>query len=161
MPSFDIVNELNMNEVDNAVNQAAKEIIQRYDFKGTDSSIVREDKIIKINSIDESKVNAAYDVLQSKLTKRGISLKSLKPGKVEPAANGRAKQEVTLVDGIDQEQAKSIVKMIKDKKMKVQSSIQGESVRVTGKKKDDLQEVIGFLREAELSIPVNFQNFRD
>ncbi|MCB1197151.1 MAG: YajQ family cyclic di-GMP-binding protein [Deltaproteobacteria bacterium] len=161
MPSFDIVNELNMNEVDNAVNQAAKEIQQRYDFKGSNSTVEREEKIIKINSQDEAKVNAVIDVLQSKMAKRGISIQSLDIGKVEPAGGGRAKVEIKLKEGIDKEQAKNIVKKIKDTKLKVQPSIQGDTVRVSGKKIDDLQEVIGFLKGEELSIPVDFQNFRD
>lgn len=161
MPTFDIVNELNLSEVDNAVNQAAKEITQRFDFKGTNSTVVREEKLIKINATDESKVQAVVDVLQSKLVKRGISLKSLKMGTMEPAAGGRAKQEITLMDGIETEEAKKIVKIIKDSKMKVQPSIQGETVRVSGKKIDDLQEVIALLKTQDLSIPVSFQNFRD
>lgn len=161
MPSFDIVNELNMNEVDNAVNQAAKEIIQRYDFKGSNSTVERDDKSIKINSTDESKVQAVIDVVQSKMVKRGISLKSLNVGTIEPAGGGRAKVEIKLQEGIDKTQAKDIVKKIKDTKMKVQPSIQGETVRVTGKKIDDLQEVIGLMKSWDLPVPVDFQNFRD
>lgn len=161
MPSFDIVNELNMNEVDNAVNQAQKEITQRYDFKGTNATVERTDKTIAINAPDESKVNAVLDVLQSKLTKRGLSLKSLSVGKIEPAGSGRAKVAITLQEGIDQTHAKSIVKVIKDAKMKVQPSIQGEAVRVSGKKRDDLQEVIALVENQDLPIPVSFQNFRD
>ena len=161
MPSFDIINELNMNEVDNAVNQAGKEIQQRYDFKGSNSTVERDDKTIKINSVDESKVTAVIDVLQSKMVKRGISLKSLDVGTIEPAGGGRAKVEIKLQEGIDKVQAKDIVKRIKDTKIKVQPSIQGEAVRVSGKKIDDLQEIIGVLKAAELSIPIDFQNFRD
>lgn len=161
MPSFDIVNELNMNEVDNAVSQTAKEIQQRYDFKDSKSKVEREQKEIKINSSDESKVQAVIDVLYSKCSKRNISLKSLQIGNIEPAAGGRAKAVVTLQEGIDKTQAKDLVKKIKDTKMKVQPSIQGETVRVTGKKLDDLQSIIGILKKSEFPIPIDFQNFRD
>lgn len=161
MPSFDIVSELNMAEVDNAIMQTSKEIQQRYDFKDSNSKIVREAKLVKIDSTDESKVNAVYDVLQSKLVKRNVSLKSVEPKKVEPAAGGRSKQEITLKDGIEGEQAKEIVKIIKDLKLKVQASIQGDTVRVTGKKKDDLQEAIAAIRALDYKIPLQFNNFRD
>ena len=126
MPSFDIVSQLNMQEVDNAVSQTSKEIQQRYDFKDTNSKILREAKLIKIDSTDDSKVAAVYDVLQSKLVKRGVSLKSVEPKKVEVASGGRAKQEIVLKDGIESENAKEIVKIIKDLKLKVQPSIQGD-----------------------------------
>jgi uncharacterized protein YajQ (UPF0234 family) len=161
MPSFDIVNELNVSEVDNAVSQASKEINQRYDFKGTQSKVEREQKTIKINAPDEAKVQAVLEVLLAKMAKRGISLLSLKKGNIEPAGGGRAKQECSLQEGIDKEQAKKIVKIIKDSKVKVQPSIQGETVRVTGKKIDDLQEVIALLKNEDLGVPVDFQNFRD
>lgn len=161
MPSFDIVSQLNMAEVDNAIMQTSKEIQQRYDFKDSNSKIVREDKLVKIDSTDESKVNAVYDVLQSKLVKRNVSLKSVEPKKVEPAGGGRAKQEITLKDGIESEQAKEIVKIIKDLKLKVQTSIQGDAVRVTGKKKDDLQEAMAAIRSTDYKIPLQFNNFRD
>jgi len=161
MPSFDIVNELNMNEVDNAVVQTSKEIQQRYDFKDSNSKVERDQKDIKINSTDESKVQAVIDVLYSKFSKRGISLKSLEVGTIEPAAGGRAKVVITLKEGIDKTHAKDLVKRIKDTKVKVQPSIQGEAVRVSGKKLDDLQGIIALLKEIELPIPVDFQNFRD
>ncbi len=161
MPSFDIVSQLNMQEVDNAVSQTSKEIQQRYDFKDTNSKILREAKLIKIDSTDDSKVAAVYDVLQSKLVKRGVSLKSVEPKKVEVASGGRAKQEIVLKDGIESENAKEIVKIIKDLKLKVQPSIQGDTVRVTGKKKDDLQEAIVAIRGADYKLPLQFNNFRD
>lgn len=161
MPSFDIVSQLNMQEVDNALMQTSKEIQQRFDFKDSNSKIVREAKLIKIDSADESKVNAVYDVLQSKLAKRGVSLKSVEAKKVEPAAGGRAKQEITLKDGIESDQAKEIVKIIKDLKLKVQASIQGDTVRITGKKKDDLQDAMAAIRTADYKIPLQFNNFRD
>lgn len=161
MPSFDIVSELNMQEVDNAVMQTSKEIQQRYDFKDSNSKIVREDKLIKIDSTDDSKVAAVYDVLQSKLAKRGVSLKSIEPKKSEPAAGGRAKQEITLKDGLESENAKEIVKIIKDLKLKVQPSIQGDTVRVSGKKRDDLQEAIAAIKGVDFKLPLQFNNFRD
>lgn len=161
MPSFDIVSELNMQEVDNALAQTSKEIQQRYDFKDSNSKIVRDDKTIKIDSTDDSKVAAVYDVLQSKLVKRGVSLKSTEAKKVEPAAGGRAKQEILLKDGLESENAKEIVKIIKDLKLKVQPSIQGDSVRVTGKKRDDLQEAIAAIKAVDFKLPLQFNNFRE
>lgn len=161
MPSFDIVSQLNMQEVDNAVMQTSKEILQRYDFKDSNSKIVRDDKTIKIDSTDESKVAAVYDVLKLKLVKRSVSLKSIEPKDVQPAAGGRSKQEVLLKDGIEGENAKEIVKIIKDMKLKVQPSIQGDTVRVSGKKKDDLQEAIAAIRGVDFKLPLQFINFRD
>ena len=161
MPSFDIVSQLNMAEVDNAVMQTSKEIQQRYDFKDSNSKVVREEKLIKIDSTDESKVNAVYDVLQTKLVKRNVSLKSIEPKPVQPAGGSRSKQEIVLKDGIESEQAKEIVKIIKDLKLKVQTSIQGDTVRVTGKKKDDLQEAMAAIRGTDYKIPLQFNNFRE
>ena len=161
MPSFDIVSELDTPEVENAINQANKELTQRYDFKGTETKIEKKDNEIMINSSDDYKVGAAYDVLQSKLVKRNVSLKSLDPGKVEPAAGGRAKQQIKLKEGIDKEKAKDLVKKIKDTKLKVQASIQGDCVRVTGKKRDDLQEVMSALKALDYPLPLDYTNFRD
>ena len=161
MPSFDIVSELNMAEVDNAVNQASKELSQRYDFRGTLTTVKRDEKTITLDSSEEYKVNAAWDVLQSKFVKRHISLKSIKVGKVEAAAKGRQKLNVELLEGIDKDHAKDLVKKIKDKKLKVQPSIQGESVRVSGKKRDDLQDVIAACEAFNFSLPLQFVNFRD
>ncbi len=161
MPSFDVVSELNLMEVDNAVGQASKELIQRFDFKGSDTKVVREDKAITIESADEFKVKAALDVLHSKLVKRGVSLKSLKEEKIEPSARGRAKLRLTLLEGVDKENAKEIVKRIKESGQKVQASIQDQQVRVSGKKRDDLQEVMALLRAADLPLSLQFTNFRD
>ncbi len=161
MPSFDVVNQLMMIEVDNAINQANKEVSQRYDFKGTISSIERKEKEINIQSSDEYKVKACLDVLESKLVKRSISLKSLDKGKIEPAASGRSKQLIKLKDGIDQDNAKSLVKLIKDSKLKVQAAIQGEVVRVSSKSKDDLQATITLLKGKDFVLPLQFINFRD
>ncbi|MEZ4704075.1 MAG: YajQ family cyclic di-GMP-binding protein [Bdellovibrionota bacterium] len=161
MPSFDIVCKVNLSEVDNAIMQAQKEVLQRYDFKDSDTTIERKEQVIHLNSTDELKVKATMDVLQSKLVKRGISLKSLKPQTIQPAAGGRSKQEIQLQNGIETAQAKEIVKLIKDTKMKVQASIQGESVRITGKKRDDLQMAIGTIKEKDFPLPLEFENFRD
>ncbi|MCI5072801.1 YajQ family cyclic di-GMP-binding protein [bacterium] len=161
MPSFDIVNEIDFSEIDNALNQANRELTQRFDFKGSNTSIERKDKEIMVNSADDYKVQAAVDVLQAKLAKRSVSLKSLELGRVEPAGGGRAKQNIKVVEGIDKEKAKELVKKIKDSKLKVQASIQGEAVRVTGKKRDDLQDVIALLKGLDFSLPLQFNNFRD
>ncbi|MCL6548722.1 MAG: YajQ family cyclic di-GMP-binding protein [Alicyclobacillus sp.] len=158
--SFDIVSTVDMQEVANAVNQARKEIETRFDFKNSKSEIRLEGEVITLISDDNFKLGAVMDVLQSKLVKRGVSLKALKPGKVEPAAGGLVRQTVQLQQGIGQDVAKQIVKLIKDTKLKVQASVQGDQVRVSGKSKDDLQAVIRALREADLPIPLQFVNYR-
>lgn len=161
MPSFDVVNEINKQEVDNAVNQARKEIENRFDFRGSQTEITLDNNLIKLNSADEYKVKAVQDVLLGKLVKRGVDPKAMDFGKIEAAGMGRAKCEVKLKEGIEQDIGKQIVKALKDTKMKVQAQIQDNQVRVTGKKKDDLQEAIGFLRTQNLPIPLQFKNFRD
>jgi uncharacterized protein YajQ (UPF0234 family) len=161
VPSFDVVSQVNLQEVDNAVNQARKEIAQRYDFKDTRTEIAWDKKAITIVSESEFKVKAVVDVLQSKLVRRGVSLKSLKYAPIEPAAGGRARQVIEIQQGIDPERAREIVKVIKDSKLKVQAQIQADQVRVSGKKKDDLQEVIRLLREQDFGLPLQFVNFRD
>lgn len=161
MPSFDVVSQVDRQEVDNAVNQTRKEIGQRYDFKGTKTEIALEDDSIQIVSDDDFKVKAAVDVLQSKLVRRGVSLKALVYGKIEPAAGGRAKQTITVQQGIGIEKARQIVKLVKDKKLKVQGQIQGDQVRVSGKKRDDLQAVIQLLKAQDLDLPLQFINYRE
>jgi cyclic-di-GMP-binding protein len=161
MPSFDVVSKLDFNEVDNAVMQAMKELSQRFDFKGTDTTLVREDKSVTLDSADDYKVKAALDVFQTKLVKRGVNLKSLNLGKIEPSAKGRARQTIDLKDGIEIDLARQIVKEIKDSKIKVQVAIQGDSVRVSGKKKDDLQDAIALLRGKEYPLPLQFTNYRE
>jgi hypothetical protein len=161
MPSFDVVSQVDRQEVDNAVNQTRKEIGQRYDFKDTKTEIALEDDSIQIVSDDDFKVKAAVDILQSKLVRRGISLKALVYGKIEPAAGGRAKQTITVQQGIAIEKARQIVKLVKDKKLKVQSQIQGDQVRVSGKKRDDLQAVIQLLKAQDLDLPLQFINYRE
>lgn len=163
MPSFDVVSKVDPQEVDNALNQTRKEIAQRYDFKDTKTEI-REEKeknTIHVVSDDEFKVKAVVDVLQSKLVRRGVSLKALVYGKIEPAAGGLAKQDITVQQGIDTEKARHIVKLIKDGKLKVQAQIQGDQVRVSGKKRDDLQAAIQLLKAQDLDLPLQFVNFRD
>ena len=162
MPSFDIVSELNLMEVENAFNQARKEIAQRFDFKGTSTDLERDKEgsvVVKANS--EGRAEAAYGVLMEKLAKRGVPLEGLDPQKVEPAAGGHVRQLVKLKKGIKQEDAKKIVALVKESGLKVQAAIQGESVRITGKKKDDLQAAMQKVRGAGLGIPIAFQNFRE
>jgi uncharacterized protein YajQ (UPF0234 family) len=160
--SFDIVSEVNLQEVDNAVNQSSKEIAQRYDFKGSKSSIElnQKDKTLTILSDDDFRLKAVVDILQSKMVKRGVPLKALKYSNPESASAGMMRQVITLRVGIDKEDAKSIVKMIKDAKLKVQASIMDDQVRVSGKSKDDLQTVMKLVRDADLAFAVQFSNYR-
>ncbi len=160
--SFDIVSKIEIDEVRNAVNQALKEIHQRFDLKGSGSSIELDDKAAKLTlaSADEWKLKAVIDILQSKLVKRGVSLKALTYGSVEPAAKGTVRQTVELQQGIPTEKAKEIVKIIKGAKLKVQAAIQEDSVRVSGKNRDDLQEVIALLKGEDLGIDMQFENYR-
>lgn len=158
--SFDIVSEINLQEVDNAIQQTKREIENRYDFKGSKSELKRDENKLTVTSEDEYKINSVIDILQSKLIKRNVSIKALHYGKVEAAAGGMARQHIDLVQGIDQEHAKKITKLIKESKIKVQVQIQGEQLRVSGKNRDDLQQVIQLVREANLDIPVQFVNYR-
>ena len=160
--SFDIVSDVDMQEVDNAMNQARKEIIQRYDFKGSKSSIELNEKErqIVLVSDDDFKMKAVVDILQSKFVKRGISLKALTYAAVEQAAGGTVRQTITLQNGIDKENGKLIVKMIKDSKLKVQAQIMDDQVRVSGKSKDDLQSVMALVRGADLKFAIQFKNYR-
>ncbi|MBI3004887.1 MAG: YajQ family cyclic di-GMP-binding protein [Ignavibacteriales bacterium] len=160
--SFDIVSEVNMQEVDNALNQARKEVFQRYDFKDTKTSIDfnEKEKQIIITTSDDFHLKSAVDILQSKLVKRSVPLKSLQYGKAEPAAGSTVRQTIKLQVGIDKEHAKEVVKMIKDSKMKVQAQIMDDQIRVSGKNKDDLQAVIKMLRETEFPFAMQFVNYR-
>ncbi|MDZ4711663.1 MAG: YajQ family cyclic di-GMP-binding protein [bacterium] len=160
--SFDIVSEVDQQELDNAINQALKEILQRYDFKGSKSEITlnKKENTINVLSDDEFKLTSVIDILQNKLIKRSISIKALKYGAIEPASGGTVRQEIKLQQGIEKEDAKKVVKMIKDSKIKVQASIQDEQVRVTGKDKDDLQSVMKLLRDTELDFAFQFTNYR-
>jgi len=161
MPSFDVVSQVDPQEIDNAVNQTRKEVGQRYDFKGTKTELTLDGTAIQIISDDDFKVKAVVDILQSKLVRRGISLKALVYGKIEPAAAGLAKQTITVQQGIDTDKARNIVKLVKDSKLKVQSQIQGDQVRITGKKRDDLQAAIQLLKAQDLDLPLQFINYRD
>ena len=159
--SFDVVSKIDRQEVTNAVSQAVKEIQQRFDFKGSKTEIKEDKDVITVVSDDDFKVKAVIDILQSKLVRRGVSLKSLIYGDIEPAAGGLARQTITVQQGIETEKAKQLVKAIKDSKMKVQAQIQADQVRISGKKKDDLQDAIKLLRETDVGLPLQFVNFRD
>lgn len=162
MPSFDVVSQVDLQEVENAVNQARKEVSQRYDFRGSNAAIEWDKKeVISIESADEFKVKAVDDVLREKLAKRNVPLKSLDPGKIEPASGGRAKQEVKIRQGIDSDRARLITKLVKELKLKVQAQIQGDQVRISGKKRDDLQAAIQAIKAKEIDVPLQFINFRD
>ncbi len=162
MPSFDIVSELDLMEVENAFNQARKELAQRFDFKGTSTDLERQqDGSILVKANSDGRAEAAYGVLLEKLAKRGVPLEGLDPQKIEPASGGHVRQLVKLKKGIKQEDAKKIVGLVKESGLKVQASIQGDAVRVTSKKKDDLHGIMQAVRNAQLGIPIRFQNFRD
>ncbi|HEX8960436.1 MAG TPA: YajQ family cyclic di-GMP-binding protein [Geobacteraceae bacterium] len=160
MPSFDIVSKVEMQEVDNAVNQTVKEIGQRYDFKGSKSEVTLEKETIKVLADDDFRLKAIIDILQSKFIKRGISVKALQYGKAENASGGMVRQTITIQQGISKEKGKEIGAVIKETKLKVQSQIQDDQVRVTGKNIDDLQEVIRLLKGKDLGVELQFVNFR-
>ncbi|MDG2306172.1 MAG: YajQ family cyclic di-GMP-binding protein [Candidatus Binatia bacterium] len=162
MPSFDVVSEVDIPEVENALEQTRREVGQRYDFKGSKTEIAfPEKKVIQLVSDDDYKVNAVVEILQGKLAKRQVSLKSLEYGKVEPSAGGLAKQTITVHQGLEKDDAKEIVKMIKASKLKVQAQLQDAQVRVTGKKRDDLQAVMQLLRDADYKRALQYVNMRD
>lgn len=159
--SFDVVSEIDMQEVRNAVQQASKEIQTRFDFKGTGTAIeLKEEGSIEARSGTDQRLGAAVTVLEEKLVKRKVPLKSLDKGKIEDAAGGTYRQEIKLNQGISTEKAREMVKLVKGMKLKVQVAIQGDQVRVSGKKKDDLQAVITALKEADFGIPLQFVNYR-
>lgn len=163
MPSFDVVSEVDMNELTNAVDQAQREIGNRYDFKGSSARVERADANLVAYGDSEFQLEQVTDILYQKLAKRGIDVAAVEPGKVETVGGDRAKQVLTVKQGIAAELAKKIVRTIKDSKLKVQAAIQGDQVRVTGKKRDDLQEAIALLRgrQAEFGQPLQYTNFRD
>ena len=160
MPSFDVVSEIDTQEVDNAVNQARKEIEARYDFKGSKSELQWDKKEITILSEDDYKMEAIKNILQTKLLRRGIDIKALSFDKVTEAGGRMLKQKVTLVQGIDKEKSKTLVQIIKDSKLKVQAQIVDEKLRVTSKSIDELQETIALLRNSNFEIPLQFNNMR-
>ena len=160
MPSFDIVSEVNVQEVDNAVNQSKKEVAGRYDFRGSKSTIEWDHKEIVLNADDDYKIKALKDILQSKLHNRGIDITSVKFDKIEPVGGMMLKQKVSLVQGIEKEVAKDMLKKIKDSKLKVQAQIMDEKVRVTSKSIDELQNTMAFVKGAGFGIPLQFNNMR-
>jgi len=160
MPSFDIVSKLSFMEVDNALVHAQKEVSTRFDFKNTQTEIERVDQTINLKSSDEERINAARDVLYSKFVKRGVALTHIEPDKIEPSGKG-VKQTLKLVDGIAQDKAKPIVNAVKNAKLKVQAAIQGDTLRVTGKDRDELQKAIAFIKAQKFAIELQFINFRE
>ena len=160
MPSFDVVCELDEHELTNAVDQANREVTTRYDFKGTDASFVFKDDIITLKAASDFQLEQMIDILRQKMVKRGVSVAHLDPKEPE-LLHKLATQKVVLQQGIAQDKAKKFVKQIKEQKMKVQAAIQGDQLRVTGKKRDDLQQVIAYLKENDLDLPLQFVNFRD
>lgn len=160
-PSFDVVSEVDMQEVNNAINQTTKEITQRFDFKGTKSTVeIENGNSIKIVTEDDTRMRNIIDILQSKFIKRGVAIKNLEYGKVEPAAGGMVRQSIRIKQGIEADIAKKITKDIKTMKVKVQATLQDDQVRVSGKKLDDLQAVIAFLKSQDYGIELQFSNFR-
>lgn len=161
MPSFDIVSEVDMHEVNNALDQSNREVGTRFDFKGIDASFeLNKDSEIIVNAEADFQIQQMLEILRSKMVKRGIDIKSLKEGEVQMVGQ-KASMPVTVQQGIESDLARKIVKAIKGAKLKVQTAIQGEKLRVTGKKRDDLQQVIAFLKEENYGVPLQFNNFRD
>lgn len=158
--SFDIVSEVDMQEMSNAVNQTEREIEQRYDFKGSKAEIVLEKDGLKLLAEDEYKIEAMLDMLRSKMVKRNVPLKCLQPGKIESASGGMVRQFFTIQRGIDKDKAKAVVGAIKELKLKVQAQIMDDQVRVSGAKKDELQTVIQKLKEKDFGIDLQFINYR-
>ncbi len=160
MPSFDVVSEVDKHELTNAVDQTNRELSNRFDFKGADAKVTVEDSTLVLEANNDFQVKQMVDVLYQKMSKRGIDISSLDKQEIE-ASGMKARQKIIVRQGIDKELGKKIVKLLKDSKMKIQASIQGEQVRVTGKKRDDLQQAISVLRGAELGQALQFTNFRD
>ena len=160
MPTFDIVSEVDMHEVANAIDQTNRELDTRFDFKGSGARVESTDPVLSLQAGNEFQIKQMLDILHRKMAKRGIDIDALSEGNVE-TSGARAKLEITIRQGIDQDSARKLVKLIKESKIKVQSSIQGDKVRVSGKKRDDLQEVIAMLRKEKLELPLQYNNFRD
>ncbi len=160
MPSFDVVSQVDLHELTNAVDQANREIANRFDFKGTDSRIERSGLLLTLEGSNEFQLRQMLDILFSKLVKRGVDIGSLEEGKVQQSGS-RARQDLTVRQGIDKDTARKMVKLVKESKLKVQAAVQGEQIRVTGKKRDELQRVIARLREASFELPLQYLNFRD
>jgi len=158
--SFDIVSQVDSAEILNALNQTEKEVRQRFDFKGSKATVVREKNELVLTAEDETKLRNMNDILQQKLVRRGVPLKAFNYGRVEPAAGGTVRQRAAIQEGIPQEKAKEVVKFIKDTKVKVQASIQGDVVRVSGRDRDTLQDIIGKLKAKDFGIHMSFTNYR-
>jgi uncharacterized protein YajQ (UPF0234 family) len=161
MPSFDIVSEVNLVEVHNALDQANKEISTRFDFKGSDARVEQAEKSLTLYADDDFKLKQVTDVLIGKLTKRQVDIRALEYGVIEKISGNKVKQVVTVRAGVDQDRAKKIVRTLKDSKLKVQASIQGDAVRVSGAKKDELQNAIALVRKTVTDYPLQYRNFRD
>lgn len=161
MPSFDIVSEVDKQEVKNAVEQVNKEVGTRFDFKGSDARVEQAEYVLTIHADDDFKLSQVMDILNQKLIKRGVDIKCVEIGKSEKVSGNKVKQTVTIKVGVETELAKKIVKLFKDSKLKVQASIQGESVRISGAKRDTLQEAIQLVKKSIAEFPLQFQNFRD
>jgi uncharacterized protein YajQ (UPF0234 family) len=161
MPSFDIVSEVNQVELHNAVDQANKEITNRFDFKGSDSRVELGEKLLTLFADDDFKLGQVYDVLTAKFATRGVDVRCLERGKVEKISGNKVKEEIKVKIGIEAEAAKKIVRLLKDSKLKVQASIQGDAVRVAGAKKDMLQDAIALVKKSITDMPLQYQNFRD
>jgi hypothetical protein len=161
MPSFDIVSEVDQTEIRNAIDQTNKEVTNRFDFKGSDARVELSDKVMTVFADDDFKVEQVLDVLKIKLSKREVDIRCLEYGKIEKVTGNKVKQTVTVKVGIETERAKKIVKLVKDSKMKVQASIQGEAVRISGAKRDLLQECIALMRKEVTDFPLQYNNFRD
>ena len=160
MPSFDTVSEVDLHEVTNAVDQTNREVGNRYDFKGSSAGVTQAEDQLNVQADNEFQLNQVKDILHMKLAKRGIDLASLEEGKLETTVN-QARQTLRVQQGIPQDTAKKIVRLVKDAKLKVQASVQGDKVRVSGKNRDDLQKVIALLRDATIDLPLQYVNFRD
>ena len=161
MPTFDIISEVNQVEVRNALDQTNKELSTRFDFKGSDARVEHADKVLTLFADDEFKISQVIDILTAKLAKRSVDVRSLEYGEIEKVSGNKVKKVVTLRVGIGQDLAKKIVKLLKDAKLKVQASIQGDTVRVSGAKRDDLQSAIALVKKTITDYPVQFGNFRD
>jgi len=161
MPSFDIVSEADQVEVNNAIDQTNKEVSTRFDFKGSDARVEHKDKVLTLHADDDFKLSQVTDILTGKLTKRGVDIRSLKYGDVEKVSGNKVKQTITVRTGVEQELSKKIVKILKDSKLKVQGSIQGDAVRVSSAKRDELQSAIALVKKSITDFPLQFNNFRD
>lgn len=158
--TFDIVSQVDLQEVNNAINQALRELQTRFDFKGSKSEIIYDGEQITLVGDDEFKLRNVVDILEAKMVKRGINLKALKYGKIEPSAKDTVRQRVSLVQGVDKELAKVITKLVKESKLKVQATIQNDQVRISGKNRDDLQEIMKIIKDHDFDIPLQFINYR-